>query len=143
MTVNTATIIGNVTHDPVSKEYGKGQTYTKFNVATNYRNKDKEELVEFHSVVTFGTLAKICKDYLKKGRRVYVRGRLKTSRWEDENKATRTKTEIVAKELLFLDKPKASESALSASDAEDDASEAKVSFSPKLTPVAEVKTVKA
>jgi len=97
MNVNSVTLIGNVTNDPETKEFGEGGRLTKFGLATSSRSKDKEKrTAEFHNVVTFGPLAKICSDYVSKGRLIYIRGKLKTRKWEDDNQTTRYKTEVIA-----------------------------------------------
>lgn len=112
MNLNAVTLIGRVTQDPISKQFGKDQAFTRFNLATNGFGKGKQkDQTEFHTVVTFGKLADICKEYLRKGRLVYVQGRLKTSRWEDDQKVLHTKTDVIANEMLLLDKHQASTSA--------------------------------
>ncbi len=114
MNVNSVTLIGHLTQDPVSKAYGDNQALTKFNLATNGRTRGKQhDAAEFHTVITFGKLAEICKEYLRKGRLVYVNGRLKTSRWKDDKEVLHTKTEIIANEMLLLDKKHALASAAS------------------------------
>lgn len=125
MNVNNVTIIGHLTKDPISKDYENGKPLTTFTVATNRRGKDKQSQPEFHNVVTFGRLAEICRDYLKRGRLVYVQGRLHTGHLEDDKKNKRSKTEVIAKEMLLLDK----KSALVRAASEDvDASEALINI---------------
>ena len=126
MNVNTVTIIGNLTQDPLHRTYGDNEPLTTFTVATNRRRNGKEEKPEFHFVVTFGRLAEICREYLVKGRLVYVQGRLHTSQWEDKDKKMHSRTEIIAKEMLLLDKKQALVRAASEEDA--DASEALVNI---------------
>lgn len=134
MNVNTVTLIGHVTTDPSTKEFGEGGRLTKFNLATNSRNKDKEKrTTEFHNVVAFGPLAKICADYIAKGRLVYIKGRLRTSKWEDENQNLRTRTEVIADDMLLLDKKPASASAPE----QAVAPEAAAQFAQGLVPVAQ------
>lgn len=133
MNVNSVTLIGRVTNNPESKEFGEGGQLTKFSIATNSRSKNKEKrTAEFHNVVTFGHLAKICSDFVTKGRLVYIRGRLKTRQWEDQNKTLHKRTEIVADDMLLLDKKPASGSA--ANDRAD-ASEAAAAFTQGLSTV--------
>ena len=130
MNVNNVMLIGHVTQDPVSRSFGESKLLTKFTIATNSRGrgKDKKDVVEFHPVVAFGKLAEICKEYVHKGRLVYVQGRIRTNRWEDEKKVVHARTEIYAKEMLLLDKQQALVSAVS--DEQDaDAAEAVVELS--------------
>ena len=69
MNLNSVTIIGHVTQDPACKTFGEKKLLTKFTVATNgrSRSKEKKDAVEFHSIVAFGKLAEICKEYIHKG----------------------------------------------------------------------------
>lgn len=128
MNINQMTIIGHITKDPVHKNYAEGKNLTTFTIATNRKVKNKKgKEAEFHNIVTFGRLAEICKDYLKKGRLVYIQGRLRTSSWEDENKQKRYKTDVIAREMLILDKNSALVSA--GVNFDDDATEAVVGVS--------------
>ncbi len=68
--------------------------------------KRMKEAVEFHDIVTWGKLAEICKQLLTKGRKVYIEGRLQTRNWEGQDGVKRYKTEIVAENMLVLDRPK-------------------------------------
>lgn len=127
MNLNSVTLIGHVTQEPIVKKLNEKSTLTKFTLATNGRRPSKEGMpnAEFHPVVTFGRLAEICKDYIHKGRLIYVQGRLKTNRWEDDKKVLHSRTEIIASDMLLLDKQQALVSAVSGADAaDDDASEA-------------------
>jgi len=134
MNLNHVTLIGRVTQEPVSKEFGEKKRFTKFNLATNRRvkGKDKEE-AEYHTIVAFGKLAEICQDYLKKGRLVFVQGRLHTSRWEDQKNVLHTKTDIIAQEMLLLDRQQALVSA--SSQDEQDATEAVIELAPEFQAV--------
>ncbi len=120
MNLNSVTLIGHVTQEPVSKQLSEKSSLTKFTLATNGRRAAKDGVpnAEFHPVVAFGRLAEICRDYIHKGRLVYVQGRLKTSRWEDDKKVLHSRTEIIASNMLLLDKQQALASA--ASDHNDD-----------------------
>ena len=126
MNLNTVTLIGHVTQEPLSRQISEKSALTKFTVATNARRvgKDGQPNAEFHPVVAFGKLAEICRDYVHKGRLVYVQGRLKTSRWEDDKKQMHARTEIIASNMLLLDKQQALVSAGTADTAEADATEA-------------------
>ncbi len=76
-------------------------TVVKFSLATSTK-KDGKEVPEWHQVVAFKKLALLCMEYLKKGKRVLVLGRLKTTQWEDTDGVKRYKTEIVAEDVTFL-----------------------------------------
>ena len=107
--LNRATIIGNLTRDPESRQTPAGQSVCSFGVATNrqWMGKDgqKQEAVEFHNVVAWGKLAEICSQYLAKGRKVYVEGRLQTRDWEGQDGVKRYRTEIVTENMILLDRP--------------------------------------
>jgi single-strand DNA-binding protein len=108
MNLNRAMIIGNLTRDPEVRTTATGQTVANFGVATNHVWKDqsgqKQEKVEFHNIVVWGKLAEICGQYLGKGRKVYVEGRLQTREWEDKEGGKRKTTEIVADNMIMLDR---------------------------------------
>lgn len=110
MNLNSVTLIGHITQDPVSRAFADSTKFLcKFTVATaGKKPKGKRSAeTEFHPVVAFGQLALACKDYLHKGRLVYITGRLHTNRWEDDNHVIHSKTEIYADEMLLLDKTQA------------------------------------
>ena len=106
--LNRATIIGNLTRDPEVRQTPNGQSVTSFGVATNRSwtgsDGNKQEQVEFHNVVAWGKLAEICGQFLAKGRKVYVEGRLQTRDWEGQDGARHYRTEIVTENLIILDK---------------------------------------
>lgn len=106
--LNRATILGNLTRDPELRNTPNGQTVANFGVATNHSWTDasgqKQEKAEFHNVVVWGKLAEICGQYLAKGRKVYVEGRLQTREWEAQDGSKRNRTEIVAENLIMLDR---------------------------------------
>lgn len=104
--LNKTMLIGNLGAD-VETRYTKNQVaVTNFRVATTERWKDSEgsqqEATEWHRVVAFGRLAEICGEYLKKGSRVYIEGRLQTRKWEDGDGNSRFTTEIIAREMKML-----------------------------------------
>lgn len=105
--INKAIVIGNLTRDPEMRYTPDGQPVTTFGVATNRRwtSKDGErkEDAEFHNLVAWGKLAEICSQLLKKGRRVYVEGRLQTRSWEGKDGVNRSRTEIVVRDMVALD----------------------------------------
>jgi single-strand DNA-binding protein len=106
--LNRATILGNLTRDPELRQTPSGQSVTSFGVATNRSwtgtDGQKQEQVEFHNVVAWGKLAEICNQYLAKGRKVYVEGRLQTRDWEGQDGVRRYRTEIVAESVIILDR---------------------------------------
>lgn len=104
--LNKAQIIGNLTRDPELKAITSGQNVCTFGVATNRRWKSQsgemQEAVEFHNVVCWGKLAEISGQFLQKGRKVFVEGRLQTRTWEDDAGIKHYRTEIVADDIIFL-----------------------------------------
>jgi len=107
MDVNKAIIVGRLTRDPEVRTTPQGVSVTNFGVATNFVYKNQEgqkvEQVEFHNVVAWRKLAEIVAQYMKKGRRVMVEGRLQTRNWEANDGTKRQRTEIVADNVIFLD----------------------------------------
>lgn len=106
--LNKVMIIGNLTRDPELKTTTTGQQVVNLGVATNrtWKNADgqQQEAAEFHNVEAWGKLAEIIGQYLTKGRRAYFEGRLQTDSWEDkESGAKRSKTKIVAQDMILLD----------------------------------------
>lgn len=106
--LNKALVIGNVTRDPEIRQTSSGQSVCSFGIATNRAWTDasgqKQEEAEFHNIVAWGKLADICGQYLGKGRKVYVEGRLKTREWEGQDGQKRRTTEIIAENLIILDR---------------------------------------
>lgn len=106
--VNKVLLIGNLTADPDVKATPTGTYVAKMRLATNtYAGKDEagkaKERAEFHSLVAFGKTAEFAGQYLKKGRMVYVEGRLQTSSWDDATSGQkRYRTEVVVDELKFV-----------------------------------------
>ena len=104
--VNKVILIGNLGSDPQVRYTPGGQAVANFNIATSERfnNKagEKEERTEWHRIVAWGKLAEICQQYLKKGKQVYIEGRLQTRQWEDQQGQKRQTTEIVAQNMQML-----------------------------------------
>lgn len=107
--LNRATILGNVTRDPEVRQTANGQSVASFGIATNRSwtdgNGAKQDATEFHNAVAWGKLADICRQFVSKGRKVYVEGRLQTRDWEGQDGARRYRTEIVVDNLIILDRP--------------------------------------
>ncbi len=107
MDLNRVTLIGNLTKDPLKKALTTGQSVSQFSIATNYawqdaKTKTRKENVEFHDVVAWGKLADIISQYVKKGSKVYVEGRLRNRTWKGKDGKNRRQTEIVADNLIML-----------------------------------------
>lgn len=106
--LNRATILGNLTRDPELRQTPSGQSVCTFGVATNRSWNDaagnKQEASEFHNVVAWGKLAEICGQYLNKGKKVYIEGRLQTRDWEGQDGIKRYRTEIITENMIMLDR---------------------------------------
>jgi single-strand DNA-binding protein len=105
--VNKAILIGNLGADPEVKYLTDGTTVANFRIATsedrvNRTSGETTTNTEWHRVVAFGKLAEICGEYLKKGKQVYVEGRLRTRSWEDKDGNRKSRTEIVAYRMQML-----------------------------------------
>jgi len=104
MNLNKAILIGNLTRDPESRTLPSGQAVSNFGIATNRvwfdsNTKEKKQQVEFHNIVTFGKLAEICNQYLKKGTLAMIEGRIQTRSWQAQNGETKYRTEIIAEKM--------------------------------------------
>lgn len=106
MTLNKAMLIGHLGKDPEIRYTKSGQAVASFSIATDDSFKDaqgnRQERTEWHNVVAFGKLADFAQNYLKKGRLVYVEGRLRTSDWTDKENVKHFKTEINANNIRFV-----------------------------------------
>ncbi|MES2225402.1 MAG: single-stranded DNA-binding protein [Patescibacteria group bacterium] len=104
MYLNKALLYGNLTRDPELRALPSGQQVATFGLATNrsFKNKDgaQQEQTEFHNIVAFGRTAEVMGQYLKKGRPVFVEGRIQTRSWEAEGKKN-YRTEIVVDNFQF------------------------------------------
>lgn len=106
--INKVILIGNLGQDPETRMTGQGSAVTNLNLATDESYKDKQTgqvvpKTEWHRIVLFNRLAEIAKDYLRKGSKVYIEGRLQTRKWQDQQGQDRYTTEIVGNELQMLD----------------------------------------
>ncbi len=108
MSLNRVQLIGNLTRDPEMKQIPGGQVVASFGIATNFTWKDQsgeqQSRTEFHNIVAWRRLAEICGQYLKKGSKIFIEGRLQTRSWEGEDGVKRYRTEIVADNMIMLDK---------------------------------------
>jgi single-strand DNA-binding protein len=109
--LNKVMLIGNVGTDPEMRYTANGNAVTTFRLACsrNYTTPDGErrDETEWFSVVTWNKLAETCSQYLQKGRRAYVEGRLRTRSWEGQDGQRRFRTEVIANTVLFLDRAQA------------------------------------
>lgn len=114
--LNKMTIIGNLGTDPEMRYTPNGRAVTSFRIAVtlSYTGADGERQsdTEWFSVVAWNQLAELCNQYLSKGRKAYVDGRLRSNTWTGQDGQTRHTNEIVADRVVFLDRP--SESPISA-----------------------------
>lgn len=106
--VNKAIIVGNLGADPETRYTAGGTAVTNCNIATSDTWRDKssgemQERTEWHRVVFFARLAEVVGEYLTKGSKVYVEGRIQTRKWQDQSGQDRYTTEIVANEMQMLD----------------------------------------
>ena len=99
-------LIGNLTRDPEVRNTNSGQTVTSFSVATNLTWTDQsgqqQSRVEYHNIVAWRKLGEICGQYLSKGSKVYIEGRLQTRDWTAQDGGKRKSTEIIAENLIML-----------------------------------------
>lgn len=107
---NQAIIMGNLTRDPELRTTPSGQSVASFAIATNRswqdpQSGDRKDAVEFHDVVAWGKLGELVSQYLTKGRRAMVVGRLQTRNWEAQDGGKRSRTEIVATDINFIGGP--------------------------------------
>tara|TARA_B100000427_G_scaffold309193_1_gene298025 strand:+ start:1921 stop:2364 length:444 start_codon:yes stop_codon:yes gene_type:complete len=105
--INKVILVGNLGQDPEVKYTAGGAAVTTLSIATSDSWKDRDtgedqERTEWHRVVLWRRLAEIAGEYLKKGSKVYVEGQLQTRKWEQEGQ-TRYTTEIIARDIQFLD----------------------------------------
>jgi single-strand DNA-binding protein len=105
--VNKAILIGNLGKDPEVRYTPSGSAVCNLNLATTRKWKDKasgewKEETEWHSVVLYERQAEVAGEYLKKGRPVYIEGRLKTRKWQDKDGNDRYTTEIVCESMQLL-----------------------------------------
>jgi single-strand DNA-binding protein len=116
MSLNKAMIIGNLGRDPEMRYTPSGQAVTQFTVAVNRNYKDHDgnwqEETEWFRIVAWGPLAERTAEYLRKGRKVYVEGRLQTRQWEGQDGQKRYTTELIANTVTPLDpRPRGEEGA--------------------------------
>jgi len=108
--LNKVMLIGNLTRDPEIKTIPSGQSVASFAIATNRSWNDSagelQTAVEYTDIVAWGKLSEIAGQILKKGRRTYIEGRLQTRNWEGQDGVRRYKTELIASDIIVLDRPR-------------------------------------
>jgi single-strand DNA-binding protein len=108
MDLNKVMLIGNVVRDPEVRTTPSGQSVASFAIATNLVWKDKngqqQKKAEFHNIVAWRRLGEIVGQYVKKGSKIYLEGRLQNRSWDDQNGIKRYRTEIIADNMILLDK---------------------------------------
>lgn len=107
--VNKAILVGNLGHDPELRQMQNGGAVANLRIATNERWTNRstgqvQEHTEWHAVVLFGRRAELAEQFLQKGSRVYIEGRLRTRSWETRDGQERKTTEIVCDDMQFLDR---------------------------------------
>ena len=106
MSINKVILIGNLGGDPEVRYASSGVAVCNFTMATTRTYKDKQgerkDETEWHRVVAFGRTAEVCGEYLKKGRQVYIEGRLQTRKWQDKDGNDRWTTEVVTESMQML-----------------------------------------
>lgn len=105
--LNRVQLLGNLTRDPELRYTPSGTPVCTFGLATNRSwvtdSGEKKEEAEFHRIVAWNKLAEICSQYLSKGRKVYVEGRLSTRNWNAQDGTQKTTTEIIISDMILID----------------------------------------
>jgi single-strand DNA-binding protein len=105
--LNRVQLIGNLTRDPELRYTPNGNAVCTFSVATNRNwttdSGEKREEVDFHRIVAWNKLGELCSQFLTKGRKVYVEGRLSTRNWTAQDGAQKTTTEVIIDDMILLD----------------------------------------
>ena len=108
MDLNKVMLIGRVTQDPEVRATPSGTSVANFSIATNLtwvdKQGQKQDKAEFHNIVAWRKLAEICGQYLRKGSKVYLEGRLETRSWEDQSGVRKYRTEVIADNMIMLDR---------------------------------------
>ena len=105
--LNRVQLIGNLTRDPELRYTPAGNAVVTFGLATNRSwttdAGEKREEVDFHKIVAWNKLAELCSQFLNKGRKVYVEGRLSTRNWTGQDGSQKTTTEVIIDDMILLD----------------------------------------
>ena len=123
MSLNKVLLIGRLGKDPETRYFQDGTTVVNMSLATDegYTDRDgnKVDKTEWHRIVAFGKQAEICSQYLQKGSKIFVEGKLRTRKWQDQDGQDRYITEIVIFRVLFLDNRRQQSQTETADDMED------------------------
>src|SRR4029078_2856435 len=105
--LNRVQLIGNLTRDPELRYTPQGTAVCSFSIATNRSwttdAGEKKDEADFHRIVAWNKLAELCSQFLTKGRKVYVEGRLTTRNWTAQDGAQRSTTEVIISDMILLD----------------------------------------
>jgi single-strand DNA-binding protein len=105
--LNKVMLIGNLGRDPEMRYTPSGKPVTSFTMGVTYTWHDAEgerrEQTEWFNIIAWSGLAEVCNQFLRKGQKVYIEGRLQTRRWQDNAGVERSATEVVAREMIMLD----------------------------------------
>ena len=105
--LNRVQLIGNLTRDPELRYTPNGNAVCSFGIATNRswttEAGEKREEVDFHNIIAWNKLGELCSQFLVKGRKVYVEGRLSTRSWTGQDGQQKTRTEVVIDDMILLD----------------------------------------
>ena len=122
--LNKVQLIGNLTRDPELRYTPNGNAVCSFSLATNRNwttdSGEKREEVDFHRIIAWNKLGELCSQFLVKGRKVYVEGRLTTRTWTGQDGAQKSTTEVVINDMILLDR--GAGAATAAADVPEDAS---------------------
>ena len=122
-TLNKALLMGRLGKDPEIKYTPSGKAVANFSLATNeaWKGKDgnNQEINDWHNIVLWGRLAELAGEYLAKGSKVYVEGKIRTRMWKDKNEVTHYTTEIIGDRIEFLDSKKQPDEPDKAPDGDD------------------------
>jgi len=125
--LNRVQLIGNLTRDPELRYTPSGTAVCSFGLATNRSwttdTGEKHEETEFHRIVSWNKLAELCSQFLVKGRKVYVEGRLSTRSWTAQDGQQRSATEVVIDDMILLDRAKSEDPAAPHQDAKQTGAE--------------------
>ena len=122
-TLNKALLMGRLGKDPEIKYTSNQKAVANFSLATNeaWKGKDgnNQEITDWHNIVLWGRLAELAGEYLAKGSKVYVEGKIRTRMWKDKNEVTHYTTEIIGDRIEFLDSKKQPDEPDKAPDGDD------------------------
>ena len=139
--LNRVQLIGNLTRDPELRYTPNGNAVCSFSIATNRNWKtdtgEKREEVDFHRIVAWNKLAELCSQFLVKGRKTYVEGRLSTRTWTGQDGTQKTTTEVVIDDMILLDSKGGASPSAATEQTSDKQDETKVTEEPKEETAAE------